>query len=277
VPVAAHNVLSGLAAQVANTLCASRGPDTSGARTPDIVIFCHSSLDEHVSSTAAGRLRAVLGAPCFAFSVSQQQGASVFTALRLASDLLTAEPDVSTILVVAAEKWHPPFSRMATPYLLQGDAAGALLIERASDTVQGLRVLDASTARTGSRAMSRLHYAPGVARAWAPPLISLIAQMLASHGPLERKIDEVVGHRGSAFLTHAVCEYLGREDRRALDEHHVHLGAAETIVRLAERLHHVALPQQARLLLWGFGLGGYVGGALLEAHGAPHVTLEEHA
>ena len=277
VPVATQLDLSGLAAQVANSLWTSRRADTSGARAPDIVIFCHSSLDEHVSSTTAGRLRAALGAPCFAFSVSQQQGASVFTALQIATDLLTAEPDLSTILIVAAEKWHPPFSRWATPFLLQGDAAGALLIERARDSVHGLRVLDARTARTSSRAMSALRGAKPVARVWAAPLISLISQMLAHHAHLGCEINEVVGHRGSAFLTNAVCKYLGREALCAADEPHVHLGAAESIVRLAEHLHRAALPHHARLLLWGFGLGGYVGGALLEAHGAPHVILQNHA
>lgn len=91
VPVETGTDLSGLAAKVANAICATRPPD---ARPIDVIMFCHSSLDEHVSTTIAGRLCAEVGTPCFPFSVSQQHGASPFTALRLAADLFVAEPDI---------------------------------------------------------------------------------------------------------------------------------------------------------------------------------------
>ncbi|WP_409364352.1 hypothetical protein [Burkholderia sp. Bp8990] len=114
-----------------------RSKRSANAAPIDIAMFCHSSLNEHVSTTTAGRLRAVIGTPCFPFSISQQQGASTFTALQLASDLLIAEPEIHTILIVAAEKWCSPFSRWTDQGIVQGDAAGAILVER-SRTVASL-------------------------------------------------------------------------------------------------------------------------------------------
>jgi 3-oxoacyl-[acyl-carrier-protein] synthase III len=274
VPVETGTGLSGLAAKVANILCAARAPD---APAVDIVMFCHSSLDEHVSTTTAGRLRAVAGTPCFPFSVSQQQGVSVFTALRLAADLFIAEPEVCTILIVAAEKWCPPFSRWAAPHILQGDAAGALLVERASEAARGLRLIDASTRNVAPLAASQLQSRRAVESAWAPALISMIGEMLMRHGHRLNEVDEVVGHLGSPLLTSAVCKTLGRPDTGLPHQHHAHLGTSESIVRLAQTLSVTALPQQAVILMWGFGLGGYVGGALLEARGAPFVYVREDA
>ncbi|MDS0862937.1 3-oxoacyl-ACP synthase, partial [Burkholderia pseudomultivorans] len=67
-PVERDTDLSGLAAKMALAICAARPVN---AAPIDIAMFCHSSLNEHVSTTTAGRLRAVINTPCFAFSVSQ--------------------------------------------------------------------------------------------------------------------------------------------------------------------------------------------------------------
>ncbi|WP_090531890.1 3-oxoacyl-[acyl-carrier-protein] synthase III C-terminal domain-containing protein [Paraburkholderia sartisoli] len=269
VPVETGTDLSGLAAKVANTLCAERAP---GAPPVDIVMFCHSSLDEHVSTTTAGRLCAEAGTSCFPFSVSQQHGASVFTALRLAADLFIAEPDVHTILIVAAEKWCPPFSRLAGADLVHGDAAGALLVERSRHATAGLQLLDVA-ARHVIPGAGRP--ATGVCDGSAPPLISMIELLLARHGLRRDDIDEVVGHRGIPSLTGAVCDLLKRPATGAY-RHCVHLGAAESIVRLAHLLANTALHQPHRILLWGFGFGGHVGAALFEACGAPSLHLLEN-
>jgi 3-oxoacyl-[acyl-carrier-protein] synthase III len=269
VPVETGTDLSGLAAKMANTICAAR---QHSARPVDIIMFCHSSLDENVSTTTAGRLCAELGLSCFPFSVSQQQGASVFTALRLAADLFIAEPDVHTILIVAAEKWRPPFSRLAGPDIVLGDAAGALLVERTSHRAGGLQLLDASTRRVPADTARR---ATAASDARTVALLSMIEFLLARHCLRHDEIDEIVGHPGLPSLTGAVCNLLDRLNTEEHHQHCVHLGAAESIVRLAQTLSRAACRRTHRVLLWGFGIGGFVGAALLESHGAPSIYQQD--
>ncbi|MEX3916452.1 3-oxoacyl-ACP synthase [Paraburkholderia sp. BR10872] len=268
VPVETGTDLSGLAAKVAKAICATRAQD---ARPVDVVMFCHSSLDQHVSTTIAGRLRAEIGTPCFPFSVSQQHGVTALTALRLAADLLVAEPDVHTILIVAAEKWCPPFSRICGPDIVHGDAAGALLVERTHHGTGGLQLLDAA-ARHVPAGIRRP--AAGAADARTFTLRSMIDCLLARHGLHRDAIGAVVGHPGSSSLTAAVCELLDRPCTEAPHQDCVHLGAAESIVRLAQELGRADYCRTHRVLLWGYGMGGFVGTALLEAHGTP--SLYQH-
>ncbi|RDK01109.1 3-oxoacyl-ACP synthase [Paraburkholderia lacunae] len=263
VPVETGTDLSGLAAKVANAICATRPPD---ARPIDVIVFCHSSLDEHVSTTIAGRLCAEVGTPCFPFSLSQQHGASPFTALRLASDLLIAEPDVHTILIVAAEKWCPPFSRICGPDIVHGDAAGALLVERTDNGTGGMQLLDVAARHV---AVDICRHATGIPNARTFTSLSMIDSLLARHGLRPDDIDEVVGHPGIPSLSGAVWRFLGRPDAVVQHQVCVHLGAAESIVRLAQALSGAACRRPHRVLLWGYGFGGFIGTALLETRGAP--------
>lgn len=263
VPVETGTDLAGLAAKVASEICSVR---PHGARPVDVAMFCHSTPDEHVSTTVAGRLCAEVGSSCFAFSVSQQHGVSPFTALRLASDLLIAEPYVHTILIVAAEKWSPPFSRMCGPGIVHGDAAGALLVERPGDATVGLHLLDAAARHVP---VDVRPCATGIPDARTFTLLSMIDVLLARHGLRHSEIDEIVGQPGIPSLADAVGEHFGRPDARVQHQIGIHLGAAESIVRLAHTLSRAACLQRHRVLLWGYGIGGFVGTALLEACGAP--------
>jgi 3-oxoacyl-[acyl-carrier-protein] synthase III len=270
VPVEPDTDLSGLAARAARMLCCRRHPD---APPVDVVMFCHSSLNEHVSTTTAGRLRAVLDTPCFPFSVSQQQGASFFTSLRLAMDLMVAEPAVCTILIVAAEKWCPPFSRWAGPWGLHGDAAGALLVERARAATHGLRLIDACTRTLGRFDPSQLYSPQGVHSIWAPALRSMIDAMLARHDLRRSSIPTIIGHQVNPQMAAAISHRLGLKDSGYVARARAYLGAAESIVRLAATAGEPGLSTQGIVLAWGIGLGGYVACALLERQGAPAVYM----
>ncbi|SAL44567.1 3-oxoacyl-ACP synthase [Caballeronia sordidicola] len=269
IPVETGMDLSGLAAKVVHAICATRLPD---ARPIDVIAFCHSSLDEHVSTTVAGRLCAEVGTPCFAFSVSQQHGASPFTALRLASDLFIAEPDVHTILIVAAEKWSPPFSRLYGPDMVHGDAAGAVLVERTGGATGGLQLLDVAVRHVPVDVRRR---ATGVPDARTFTLLSMIDFLLARHGLRHREIDEIVGQPCVPSLADAVRGHFGRPDATVLHQVSIHLGAADSIVRLAQALRRAACLRPPRMLLWGYGIGGFVGTALLEAGGAPFLSWQD--
>lgn len=263
IPVETTLDQTGLAARVLRNICARRPGNASPI---DVIMFCHTTPGERVPATTAGRLCEETGASCLAFSVSQQQGASVLTALRLAGDLLLAEADVHTILIVAAEKWYPPFTRCATGGVIHGDAAGALLIQRAAPESGGLRILDAETRRVPHRSQ------PGITESdesWASTLTKLIDLLLARNGLRRNQINDVIGHQGMPSLSIAVHSHLGRPAVRERRKESAHLGAAESIVRLAQTPDCLAPRHDRRTLLWGFGIGGFIGAALLEARGMP--------
>lgn len=268
IPVELDTDLSGLAAAAAQAICHARDRQTPPV---DVVMFCHSSLNEHVSTTTAGRLRAVVGSPCFAFAISQQQGASFFTALRLATDLLAAEPAVCTILIVAAEKWCPPFSRWAAPCVLHGDAAGAVLVERGRPDMHGLRLISARTRALPPFQPSARLALPDANSIWTPAICSLIDGMLARHGLQPCDLCAVTGHHVNPQLVAVICRHLGLPDTARCTTSRAYLGAAESAVRLAETLNGQELPQPGHMLAWGIGLGGYVSCALLESQGRPSV------
>ncbi|WP_322083301.1 3-oxoacyl-ACP synthase [Burkholderia sp. BCC1972] len=270
VPVERDTDLSGLAAKVAQAICARR---PAGAAPIDIAIFCHSSLNEHVSTTIAGRLRAVIGTPCFPFSVSQQQGASTFTALQLASDLLIAEPEIHTVLIVAAEKWCPPFSRWTDQGIVQGDAAGAILVESSGPASSGLVVIDARASRLHRFATFAPLSSLDIHTDWVPALRSTIDAILRRHALQPNDIGTVVGAGIDPQLDEAICRHLSRRVVEFSDRRHAHLGAAEAIVQFANALESHDLSVCERVLTWGIGLGGFVGCALFESHGKPLLYL----
>ncbi|PAK12540.1 hypothetical protein CJO66_22015 [Burkholderia ubonensis] len=270
VPVERDTDLSGLAAKVAQTICSARPAD---AAPIDIAMFCHSSLNEHVSTTTAGRLRAVIGAPCFPFAVSQQQGASTFTALQLASDLLIAEPNIRTILIVAAEKWRAPFSRWTDQGIAQGDAAGAILVERSGPASCGLMVIDARASRLHRLETPVPLSSQDIRPDWVRALRSTIDAILLRHALQPNDVGTVVGAGIDPPLDEAICRHLGRRLIEFSDHRRTNLGAAEPIVQLANVLESHDLPMGERILTWGVGLGGFVGCALFESHGRPLVYL----
>ncbi|HDR9173033.1 TPA: 3-oxoacyl-ACP synthase [Burkholderia vietnamiensis] len=270
VPVERDTDLSGLAAKVAQTICAAR---PANAAPIDIAMFCHSSLNEHVSTTTAGRLRAAIGAPCFPFAVSQQQGASTFTALQLASDLLIAEPEIHTILIVAAEKWCAPFSRWTDQRIVQGDGAGAMLVERSGPASCGLMVIDARARRLRRLATPAPLSSLDIRTDWVPALRSTIDAILLRHALQPNNVGTVVGAGIDPQLDEAICRHLSHHVIEFSDRRSANLGAAEPIVQLANVLESHDLPLCERILTWGVGLGGFVGCALFESHGRPLVYL----
>jgi 3-oxoacyl-[acyl-carrier-protein] synthase III len=268
VPIEPCHDLSGLAAHVAQVICPNSG---GGAPPVGAVIFCHSGLNEQVSTTTAGRLCAVLGEHPFSFSIAQQQGASVFSALRLASDLLVAEAELRAILIVAAEKWCHPFARRIGHWTLQGDAAGAMLLERSPSSMPGLRLL-ATVVQPLCRADAPFGLPMSLTDTndiFASPLIALIDTLLRQRGLRPGDIAAVIAHRVNQPLIDVVTQRLGLPHDDGVAHRRAYLGSAECIVRLAETLDTAQWAHGAPLLAWGVGLGGYVSCALLEAHGTP--------
>jgi 3-oxoacyl-[acyl-carrier-protein] synthase III len=155
---------------------------------------------------------------------------------------------------------------------VHGDAAGALLVERTDHGTGGLQLLDAAARHVPVDICRRAGGTPD-GRTFA--LLSMIESLLARHGLCHEDIDEVIGHPGIPSLTAAVSDLLGRPDTGAQHEHCIHLGAAESIVRLVQMLGRAACCRTHRVLLWGHGISGFVGTALLEARGAPALYQQD--
>lgn len=267
IPVEQHVDQSGLAARAAQAICSRRDP---GSAPIDIVMFCHCSLNEHVSTTTAGRLGALVGATSFPCSVSQQQGASLFTALQLATDILAAEPDTRAILIVAAEKWCPPFSRWIGPGILHGDAAGAILVERHADAVNGLAIIDVATRSLPQHPIQPPYAGASLDASWACALLTMVDDMLTRHHLRPPDLAAAIGPNVDRRLNDLVTEHLGIP--AAGGNRHAYLGAAESIVQLVNTLRTKAPPLQSRLLVWGIGLSGHLGCALLAIRGTPFMA-----
>ncbi|WP_320338863.1 3-oxoacyl-ACP synthase [Burkholderia cenocepacia] len=267
-PIAHTTDLSGLAAYVTRAICAAR---PRAAASVDVVIFCHSSVDEHISTTTAGRLASVVGAPrspCFSFSISQQGSTAPFTALRLAHDLFVAERDLRTILIAAAEKWVAPFSRHTGTGPLQGDAAAALLLERFGASTRGLRLIDAQThpcpAPSGDSPHRHAHPDPRLLQT----MLQLIATLLEKHAIAPCDVI-AVGQCHTHALAAALQQELGIASLAGVHTHDANLGAADSIEQLTSMAQTHTFPSQHTVLLWNIASCGYVGCALLDAHSAP--------
>ncbi|WP_027781974.1 MULTISPECIES: hypothetical protein [Burkholderia] len=267
IPVEPEEQLSGLAVRVAKEILAIRHP----AAVPiDIIVFCHSSVDEHVSTTTAGRLASVVG-PCFAFSISQQHSVSLFSALQLVRDLMVAESDVQCALIVAAEKWALPFSRWTGQGAAQGDAAAAALLERATATTRGFRVMDAQTRQCPVRPDCPSHQRSYSDSASERILRQLIDAMLAQHALAACDVTGI-GQDLDPTWTKRASHRLNMKAHTHARLHDAHLGSAEPIIQLTERLADNTLPTRGHLLIGGMSVCGYVGCALLDACDAPAIS-----
>ncbi len=174
------------------------------------------------------------------------------------------------MLIVGAEKWCHPFARRIGHWTLQGDAAGAMLVERAALTTHGLRLLGTTVQPLAdARAPFGLPDSLACANAsFAGALAGAIDSLLQQHHVHANEIAAVIAHRVNQPLVDTVLRHLGIASDRCVRDERAYLGAAETIVRLSETLRAVELPH-GLLLAWAVGLGGYVGCALLEARGTP--------
>lgn len=96
---------------------------------PDQVIVCATSFEQDLALSCAGRLNSELGSAGAPFAIGQLQGASFFVALQVLTDMMACDPHVRCALIVGAERWLPPFPRLAGTLTL-GDGAAAVVVKR---------------------------------------------------------------------------------------------------------------------------------------------------
>jgi 3-oxoacyl-[acyl-carrier-protein] synthase III len=95
------------------------------------VVYCQTSIDECNAWVPAPRLARDLQIKDPAcFSLNGASSCVIFYALKLIAAQMAISTEMNSALAVAADKWMYPFVRTFGELGVQGDGAGALLIER---------------------------------------------------------------------------------------------------------------------------------------------------
>jgi len=125
---AATETASDMAIRVGQQIL-GREPDL--ASRVDVAIYYHATLDQMLMGSVSCRLQHELGLRnAFAFAVAEKSGNAGLMALKVACDMLTAEDELNTILVIGSDKYIAPYRRGFEEMTVLGDSAGAMLVRR---------------------------------------------------------------------------------------------------------------------------------------------------
>ena len=232
-------------------------------RAPDQVIVCATSFEQDLALSCAGRLHSELGSTGVPFAIGQLHGVSFFLALQIVSGMMASDDRMHSALIVGAERWLPPFYRLAGSLTALGDGAAAVVVMR--DAGPGWHVLNVTV---------RTPCAP-----FAPPdmgvdesgVLEVIGQTCAQAGLKAGAIDWIVPPRIDANLAHRITAQAGLPAAQMWypDEDETgYLCAADAPARLDALLQGVAASAGQRILLWSAGLQGQAACAILEYRGS---------
>lgn len=227
--------------------------------TPDQVIICATSFEHDLALSCANRLHSELGSTGAPFAIGQLQGASFFLALQVVSDMMASDDRMHTALIVGAEQWLPPFSRLAGSLGALGDGAAAVVIRR--DTIPGWRVL-AVNVRTPRVPLARLDMCVD-----GTVVIEVIRQTCAQAALKPGAIDWIVPPRIDANLAYRITAQAGlspEQMRYPVQDETGYLCAADAPAQLDALLQEVVPSAGQRILLWSVGLQGQAACAVLE-------------
>jgi 3-oxoacyl-[acyl-carrier-protein] synthase III len=142
IPVADGSVAD-LAVAVSQQLLAKGEPE------PDMLIYCHTSLDADVASSPACRLQYELQRKGLTpFAVAQAGGVAPALALELLADCFAAEP-VRHALLLCADQVVAPFERCFFDTFPQGDGAVGLSLAAEGAGATVLSVAAVTRGQTG--------------------------------------------------------------------------------------------------------------------------------
>lgn len=223
----------------------------------DQVIVCATSLEHDLAMSCAGRLHGEFRSTRPPLAIGQLQGVSAFLAIQMAGDMMADDGHLGTVLVVGAERWLAPFSRLAG-FVALGDGAAAAVIRRGSGAGWSVRGVSVRTPFSDRRADE-----------WMDVQIvaDIIDQACRNAGLSVRAIDRVVPPRVDAALVHAVSARAGLPPDRTWRPETDDIGylcAADPFSQLDafSRVHRPATGE--RVLLWSTGLQGQAACAILE-------------
>lgn len=252
---------SDLAVAAARQLLAACSDDQ--CRRIGAVIYCHTSTNEHIAEAVAIRLQQALGlSTSLVLSISQNLG-SVLIALRLASALLHNESGLSSVLIVAAEKWVFPFIRSFGSSVLFEDGAAAALIEPAGQ--EGWQIGAIHHMNDPHATDPFMTAADSLRQSMLKGGIRTLESVLAASGVPPSQLSFVVLPRLDPALCVQLLQAMGLDHLQLVREsgRNGHLGAAETIANL-DHMRRSPPTSAGRLgLLWSAGLHGESAGCLL--------------
>ena len=260
-------MLSDMALHVARRVLATAGHH-AGADTIDQIIVCQSSFEHDLTLSCACQLHCELGQGEVPFALGQLQGASFVMALKVAVALMATDAQTRTVLIVAAERWRPPFQRTIGALTALGDGAAAVLVQAGAEMGWSVRGL---TVRTPA-------VPPGVERrlAWidTATLTGAIDETCLQAGVSPAAIDWVLPAHLNRTLARDISAQCGLSSARTVlgDAGSIgYLCAADTPVNLDRLLRGITPHPGQYILAWSAGFQGQAACVLLQFRGGEHV------
>ncbi|WP_072445061.1 MULTISPECIES: 3-oxoacyl-[acyl-carrier-protein] synthase III C-terminal domain-containing protein [Burkholderia] len=250
--------LSDMALTAAQTLIAALPPAQTAP--PDQIIVCANSFEHDLALSCACRLHHALGSNRSPFAIGLLHGVSPLMALDAAMALMAADTQLSTILIVAAERWRAPFSRRVGALAVLSDGAAALLVARRPGPGWCVRHLSIQTPCGAYPLATETNYVDTVT------LAHVIGETCArvELGPAE--LDWIVPAAINPRLIHEVSVRCALPAERVWADEDAPgcFGVADLPVRLDGLLRSIAPVSHQHMLVWSAGFQGQVGCALLE-------------
>ena len=234
-------------------------------RAPDQIIVCANSFEHDLSLSCASRLHSELGSTGVPFAIGQLQGVSFFLALQVAADMMASDERMHAALIVAAERWLPPFSRQTGTLTALGDGAAAVLVRRHAGPGWHVRSVMVCTPATA------VAIAPHETFVDETAVVEVIGKTCAQAGLKPAALDWIVPPRINAPLA---CEVSAQARLPAgrmwyPDPGDIgYLCAADAPAQLDVLLQSVAPADGQRILMWSAGFQGQAACAILEFRGS---------
>jgi 3-oxoacyl-[acyl-carrier-protein] synthase III len=248
-------------------LCAARllYDGASQLPRPDQIIVCSTSFEHDLALSCAGRLHHELASRRAPFAIGQLQDVSFATALDLTLAMMDADIELNTVLIVAAERWLPPFSRYVDLHTLLADGAAAALVTRHPTPgwrVRGLTICTPATPSSSSVIATPVNCAT---------LMGAINKALARAACQATQMDWIVPAKTDNRLLRSIRTHgdLPLERIWLADDTPGYLCAAHTPARLDSLTRAVSPRDGQHLLVWSTGFHSQVACAILQFCEAP--------
>lgn len=235
-----------------------------------VIIYCHSTPDEETSISPACRMQYALGNKrAIPFSISQQHGTSIFTALYLV-DVLFEISVADYAVVFGVDKWVSPLNRYIPDVTFLGDGAGALVLRQ--DDYPGLRLVDVAIKQiTGGPGLDAIrqssHSFP--MDEIVNHLYLLINDLLNRNATTIEQIRYIVFSHMNRQLAAKLHESLMIDEKQIISnlaDDFGYVSTADTILGLEHLLVHYQLEDKQFVLVWNVGFEGNLACALFLYH-----------
>lgn len=235
---------------------------------PDAIMVCQTSVETNCvgNDSTCLRLQCEFGVTENSFGLGSQDGAVFFTALALSRDLLGIDPGIQRILICGVERWCSPAPRRLGEAAVLGDGAVAMLLGRDAAAGWTIRAVDIRSVAGFGDVHGAAFGAPEAAR-YVQEQTALVARLLAGEELRPGDVAWISGPGLDDGFDRFVAAACGFHDEQCLDGPEPGAGylcAADPMLRLHQFLQSGRGRPGDRLLLWGTGLCGAFGAAILE-------------